>query len=805
MRTLLQDLRYGLRVLRKRPGFTVVAALTLALGIGANTAIFSVVEAALLRPLPYDRPEQLVWMFEDGTDVPNRAVSYPNFLDWRAHNRSFEAMSTFRGLPLALTEAGGPPESLTAWMVSAEYFDVMRARPLIGRAFLRDEDRPGGAPVTILSHGFWQRRFGGDPSIIGREITLDDRPFTVVGVMPPDFRHQGPPPLWVLMGQWTGQGNWMQRDVRVAGNVVARLKEGVTVEQARADMAVVKEGLTRKSPYTNAGHVIRVVSLQESVVGDSRTPMLLMFGAVGCVLLIACANVANLMLARATTRRREFAIRAALGASRRRLLRQLLAESLLLSALGGAAGLLLAWWGVDLLRAAEPPGLPRVSGAGLNPSVALFACGITLLSGLAFGLAPAWRASRGGPAEALKAGVPGAGGGAAGGRLRAALVVTEIALAFVLLAGAGLLTRSLVRLLNAKPGFDSANVLTVPLALPNQRYADRESVRRFQRELLARVAALPGVGAASISNSLPGLDAWQTDISVEGGAPIKAGEELNVDWSIVSEDYFEVMRVPILRGRTFTEQEAREGKPVVLVDENLARRFWPGKEAVGKRIGYDSPTPHEIIGIVGNVRDFGRETDGRIRIYTPLGRAADQVRDATLSLRVEGAAAESFAPAVAREIQAIDKDLPVAGAETLEEIFAHEAGPRRFNATLLGLLAGLALVLAGVGIYGVVSYTVAQRTQEFGVRVALGAQGRDVLRLVVGRGLKLILPGVGVGLLAALALTRVMSSLLYGVSASDPLTYTLVALLLAAVALLACLVPARRATKVDPMVALRYE
>jgi putative ABC transport system permease protein len=805
MRAFLQDLRFGARVLRKRPGFTAVAAFALALGIGANTAIFSVVEAVLLRPLPYDRPEQLVLMYEDGRDVQNRWVSYPNFLDWRARNRSFEAMSTTRGWALTLTGDGGRPESLDARMVSAEYFDVMRARPLLGRAFLREEDRPGGPPVTVLSYGFWQRRFGGDREVVGKTITLDDRPFTVVGVMPPEFRHYGPPPLWVLMGQWTGEKGWMERDVRVAGNVVARLKEGVTVEQARADMANVKEALTRESPYTNAGHIVRVVPLHESMVGASRAPLLLLFGAVGCVLLIACANVANLLLARATTRRREFAIRAALGASGRRLARQLLAESLVLAALGGGAGLLLAWWGVDLLRAAEPPGLPGVGGAGINALVALFTCGLTLLTGVVFGLAPAWRANRVGVSEALKGSGTAAGGGSSsGGRLRRALVVTEIALAFVLLVGAGLLTRSLVRLLNADPGFDPSNVLTMWFALPRQRYPGKEEANRFQRDLLARVEAVPGVEAACISNSLPGLASWQNDIAVEGGAPINAGEELNVDHSIVSENYFDVMRVPVLRGRAFTEREAREGTPVVMVDENLARRFWPGEDALGKRIKYDSATPHEIVGVVGNVRNFGSEADGRIRIYTPLGRAG-LARGGTLSVRAAGVGAEGLAAAVAREMQAIDKDLPAPDAETLEQIFRNESAPRRFNATLLGLLAAVALVLAAVGIYGVMAYTVAQRTHEFGVRLALGAGRGDVIRLVLGRGMRLVLLGVGCGLLAALALTRLMSSLLFGVSPADPLTYAGIAVLLGAVALLASYLPARRATKVDPMIALRYE
>ncbi|HWW77006.1 MAG TPA: ADOP family duplicated permease, partial [Pyrinomonadaceae bacterium] len=568
----------------------------------------------------------------------------------------------------------------------------------------------------------------------------------------------------------------------------------------------VKEALTRESPYTNAGHVIRVVPLKESIVGESRAPLLLMFGAVGCVLLIACANVANLLLARATTRRREFAIRAALGASGRRLARQLLAESLLLAALGGASGLLLAWWGVDLLRAAEPPGLPGVAGAGVNARVALFTCGLTLLTGVVFGLAPAWRANREDVSDALKGSSTAAGGAAAsGGRLRGALVVTEVALAFVLLVGAGLLTRSLVRLLNSNPGFDPSNVLAMPVTLPLQRYQGREEVTRFQRELLARAAALPGVEAACISNSLPGLGTWQNDIAVEGGAPINAGEELNVDWSIVSEDYFRVMRVPVLRGRTFNEREAREGSPVVLVDENLARRFWPGQDALGKRIMYDGPAPHEIIGVVGNVKNFGTEAEGRIRIYTPLGRAW-LARGGRLSLRARsGVGAEGLTAAVTRELQALDKEMPAPDAEALEQIFRRETAPRRFNAALLALLAAVALVLASVGIYGVMAYTVAQRTHEFGVRLALGAGRGDVLRLVLGRGMRLVLLGVGCGLLAALALTRLMSSLLFGVGATDPLTFCGIALLLTAVALVASYIPARRATKVDPLVALRYE
>ncbi|MFL6207318.1 MAG: ABC transporter permease [Pyrinomonadaceae bacterium] len=801
MGTIWPDIRYGVRVLWQSPGFALVAVLTLALGIGANTAIFSVVRGVLLRPLPYPQPEQLVLMYEDASDVQNRSVSYPNFLDWRARNHSFVAMSTIRGLSLTMTGRGAP-ESLSARLVSAEYFDVLGVRPLLGRAFQPAEDKPNADRVTILSYDFWQRRFGGAEQIIGQSVTLDDQPYTVVGVMPREFRHQGPPPLWVLIGQRAGQDKWMQRDVRVAGYVLGRLQPGVTLAQARADMAAVKAELVREYAWTNAGHTVVVTSLYENIVGESRRSLWLLFGAVGFVLLIACANVANLLLARATTRRREFAIRAALGASRWRLMRQLLIESVLLSLLGGAAGLLLALWGVDLLRAAEPAGLPRADTIGIDRLVLWFNCALALATGIVFGLAPAWQSAKTNLAEVLKEGTSTAVGGV-GRRLRGALVVTEIALALVLLVGAGLLTKSLARLLEAKPGFNPDNVLTMSYALPRQRYTEKARINQFHAALLARVAQLPGVEAACVSNSLPGFNAWQSDIAVEGHAPLKPGEEINVDWSIVSERYFDVMRIPILRGRTFTPAEVQGGLPVVLVDETLARRFWPNGDALGKHIKYDSATPHEIIGVVGNVRDFARETPGRIRIYTPLGR--QNLRAGTLSIRTGGADVPGLVAAVTREVNALDSDLPLTDVATLNQLFSAEAAPRKLNVALLGLFAALALLLATVGVYGLMSYAVVQRTQEIGVRMALGAQGRDVLRLVIRQGMTLALAGIALGLLCAYALTRVLASFLFDVRPTDPATYTLVALLLTGVTLAACYIPARRATKVDPMVALRYE
>ncbi len=798
---MFQDLRFGVRMLLKKPGFTALAVITLALGIGANSAIFSVVNAVMLKPLPYEEADRLVMLSEHHPQVPTRWVSYPNFLDWRERNQVFEAMSTTRGWALTLTGTG-EPQRLNARMVSAPYFSIMRVKPLVGRDFLPEEDQPGASPATILSYGFWQKQFGGDEHIIGKSITLDNRAYNVVGVMPPAFRQQDTPPLWVLIGQWTGQGNWMQRDVRVAGFVLARLKPGVTLAAARANMGAIKEQLIQQYPWNNASHDIRVVSLYENVVGDARPMLLLLLCAVGFVLLIACANVANLLLARATTRHREFAVRAALGATRLRLIRQLLTESVLLALLGGGLGLALAWWGVELFKGSNPSGIPRLDELSLDYRVLGFTLLISLLTGIIFGLAPARQVSKQGLNETLKEGSKTATDSRSG-KMRGALVIAEVAMALVLLIGAGLLIRSFSRLLDTNPGFDPKNVATVNIVLPATRYSEKSQLGRFYQQLLERVSALPGVEEASVSNEVPGRETgWQNDIAIPGHPQIEPGGEINVDWGIVSADYFNVMKIPLLSGRVFNQQEIDNASPVVVIDERLAKEFWPGGDAVGQHLLYDSATPHEIIGVVRNVKTYSTGTVSRIKIYTPLNRMG--LNNATLAIRTN-ADLQGLAAAVTREIRAIDKDLPVSDFQTVEHILDYDISPRRLSTVLLSVFAAVALILAAVGIYGVMSHSVTQRTHEIGVRMALGAQAADVLRMVVKQGLKLALIGIAIGLTGAFAVTRVMASLLYGVSATDPLTFIAVSLLLALITLLACYLPARRATRVDPMIALRYE
>jgi len=796
---MTQDLIYGLRWLRKNPGFTVLAVLMLAVGIGVNTAMFSVINAVLLQPLPYAEPDRIVWMNESGPEVANRHVSYPNFIDWRARNSVFESMSTFRGWSVNITGTD-KPEALDARIVTADYFRVMRTTPLLGRDFTADDDKPGAPPVTIISYAFWQQRFAGDPNIAGKQILLDDKAHTVIGVTRQDFVHQGPPPLWVLMGPL----NWKSRDVRNGGNVIARLKPGVTIDQARDEMNRISQQLRKEYPIHNAGaNVVNVVSLQDSITKRVSTALKILFVAVGLVLLIACANVANLLLARAAARRKEFAVRAALGASRFRLVRQMMIESLLLSIAGGVLGFFFASWTVLLLSRVAHETVPRMDGVQLSGRVLVFNIAVSLFTGLLFGVLPALRSSQTNLQDTLKDSSS-TTTDSGGKRLRGTLVVAEVAFSVALLVGAGLLVKSLVLLLSTDNGFDPNGVLTMELKVSRSRGKDEAELSRLLHRVLEAAQSQPGVQKAALSAALPGIpDGTQTDISAEGYRQEKKGEIINVDWSIVTPDYFETMKIPILRGRTFTRDEDEQGKPVVLVDENLARRFWPNEEALGKHIGYDSPTWHEIIGIVPAVRAFGSEIQPLIRIYTPMGRMPQ--RNAVLSIRSTTSDAKGLTAGIANAVRQIDKDLPIVEVATFEDILARESSTRRFNAMLFSIFAALALVLAVTGVYGVLAYSVSQRTHEVGIRMALGAGRRDVLRLFMGQGMRLVSCGVVIGLGGAFVLTRLMSSLLFGVSTTDATTFVLVAVGLAIVGALACYLPARRATRVDPLIALRYE
>lgn len=796
---MIQDLIYGLRWLRKNPGFTVLGVLMLAVGIGVNTAMFSVINAVLLQPLPYPEPDRIVWMNESGPEVANRHVSYPNFVDWRARNSVFESMSTFRGWSVNITGTD-KPQALDARIVTADYFRVMRTTPLLGRDFTADDDKPGAPPVTIISYAFWQQRFAGDPNIAGKQILLDDKAHTVIGVTRQDFVHQGPPPLWVLMGPL----NWKSRDVRNGGNVIARLKPGVTIDQARDEMNRISQQLRKEYPIHNAGaNVVNVVSLQDSITKRVSTALKILFVAVGLVLLIACANVANLLLARAAARRKEFAVRAALGASRFRLVRQMMIESLLLSIAGGVLGFFFASWTVLLLSRVAHETVPRMNGVQLSGRVLVFNIAVSLFTGLLFGVLPALRSSQTNLQDTLKDSSS-TTTDSGGKRLRGTLVVTEVAFSVALLVGAGLLVKSLVLLLSTDNGFDPNGVLTMELKVSRSRGKDEAELSRLLHQVLQAAQAQPGVKSATLSAALPGIpDGTQTDISAEGYRHEKKGEIINVDWSIVTPDYFETMKIPILRGRTFTRDEDERAQPVVLVDENLARRFWPNEEAVGKHIGYDSPTWHEIIGIVPAVRAFGSETQPLIRIYTPMGRMPQ--RNAVLSIRATTSDAKALTAGIANAVRQIDKDLPITEVATFDDILARESSTRRFNAMLFSIFAALALVLAVTGVYGVLAYSVSQRTHEVGIRMALGAGRRDVLRLFMGQGMRLVLLGLVIGLGGAFALTRLMSSLLFGVSTTDATTFVLVAVGLAFVGAFACYLPARRATRVDPLIALRYE
>ena len=804
---LLQDARYAVRSLRKYPGFTAVAVLTLALGIGANTAIFSVINAVLLRPLPYEDPNRLVVLTETISERPI-GVSYPNFADWRNQNTVFANVAAVRQRESFNLTGGGESERLQGRLVSANFLATLGVKPVAGRDFVAQDDRPGAAPAVILSHALWQRRFGGDRTIIGRQLTLNRQSFTVVGITPADFEYGLDADVTVPIGLSAERFSPRGRDPGI--DTVARLKPGVSVEAANAELNTIAARLEQQYPETNNGRRVRLDSLRETIVGDIRPTLLTLLAAVGLVLLIACANVANLLLARSARRQKEIAIRTALGAGRMRILRQLFTESVLLALAAGIIGLLLAFAGTTLLSSYLPEDIPRLNDIGADATVLLFTLGASLLTGILFGLAPALQTSNPALTETLKEGERNSSPGH--NRAGKVLVVAEVALTLVLLVGAGLLVRSFWRLMNVDPGFNPQHLLAMQISV-NAGADEGPRVANFLDQLQQRVKQLPGVQSVAISNGLPFESANQPAFVIEGQAPVEAGHEPNGILYITSPDYLDALGITLLRGRMFSPHDTPSTTPVAAIDEVFARQYFPNQDPLGKRLRQAGPgmDSREIIGVVGHVEHTNLEGQSASRgeVYfpfnqIPLDKLPRFVRRVNLLVRTSVDPSSLAAP-VRNQISALDKDQAVFNVRTMEQALSRSVSARRFSMILLSVFAALALILAAVGIYGVISYSVAQRTREVGIRMALGAQTTDVVKLVVGDGLKLVVIGVAVGLIGAFALTRLMTTLLFGVTATDAITYGSVALALVAVALAACYIPARRATKVDPLVALRFE
>jgi putative ABC transport system permease protein len=811
LETLWQDVRFGGRMLVKSPTFTIVAVIALALGIGANSAIFSVVNTVLLRPLPYKDPERLVMVWEDASKhgYPRDTPAAANYVDWRDQNQVFEGMAAIADQSFNLTGVG-EPERIDGRRVSANLFSLMGVEPQLGRAFLPEEDQPGGNRVVIMSHGLWQRRFGSNMNITGKPLTLNGESYRVVGVMPSHFQFPSREvDLWVPIAFTSQEAANRGRHYL---QVVARLKPGVTVEQAQAEMNTIAARLQQQHPDQNTDLGAAVTPLHEHVAGDIKPALLVLLGAVGFVLLIACANVANLLLARAAVRQKEIAVRVALGASRLRLIRQFLTESILLAALGGVVGLLLSLWGINLLKAFIPENIPQAKAITIDAKVLGFTLLVSLLTGLIFGLAPAMQASRFNLNETLKEGGRDSAAGNRGNRIRGLLVIAEVAVSLILLIGAGLLINSFLRLRNVDPGFQAKNLLTMSIVLPQLKYPDHARRSAFYTELVSRIEALPGVKTAAVTNWIPLIRQGDSiTISVEGRpnpAPGQ-GNSPSVVTRVIHPHYFRTMSIQFLQGREFGEQDTVDSPAVAIISETMARRFFPGEDPLGKRItpgSADSTDPDDwitIVGVVKDVRQFELVADPKPQMYLSYAQAGFFApRYLVVSTDVEP---PSLASTVRRTVWEIDKDQPVSNISTMENVLAESVARQRFSMLLLGIFAAVALVLAAVGIYGVMSYSIAQRTHEIGIRMALGAQKSDVLKLAVGQGLKLVLIGIAIGLVAAFVLTRVMVTLLFGISATDPTTFVTISLVLISVALLASYIPARRATKVDPMIALRYE
>jgi putative ABC transport system permease protein len=808
MENLFQDLRYSMRMLLGKPGFTVIAVIALALGIGANTAIFSAVNAILLRPLPYDEPERLVWIWEHNlaSDIQQEPLSFPNFSDYREQNQVFEDVAAFSRWQPILTTAG-EPERILADQVSASLFSALRVEAAEGRTFLPEEDRPGKNRVAVLSHGLWKRRFGSDKKIVGEAVTLNGIPFTVVGVMPEQYRHPDPDArkpieLFVPLGL---NANTAHRRLDTL-NVIARLKPSISIDQARAEVGTISARLDQQYPDTNAGWGVTIIPLHERFVGDVRPAMLFLLGAATFLLLIACANVANLLLVRAMSRQKEVAIRKALGASRRRLIRLFLTESVLVALMGGVLGSLLAFWGINILIALSPGNIPRIGEARLDMLALGFTLAVSLLTGIIFGLAPAVEASNPDLNESLKEGGKNPSQGVSNARIRSLLMVSEVSMALILMICAGLMIKSFLRLQQVNAGFNPERILTLELALPGSKYREQHQALSFYNEVVRRVESLPGVQAVATVSTVPlGASVGVLNLEIEGRPQPSSDHVIGAESQVVSPSYFRAMSIPLLKGRLFADQDVEDAPGVIVINDEMAARYWPNEEAIGKRISLEDAKTGPfltVIGVVGNVHQVSLDSKPYPQMYqaysqNPAWGAALVVRTASDPI--------SMISSVRAQVSSVDTDQPLYNVRTMEQVLSESVSRQRFNTLLISLFTVVALALAAVGIYGVISYSVSHRSHEIGIRMALGAQQRDILKMIIEYGLKLALAGVAIGLVAAFVLTRVMTSLLYGVSAIDPLTFATGTMILIGVALLGCYIPARRATKVDPMTALRYE
>ncbi len=817
MHTLWQDLRYGIRMLLKNPGVTLIAVFTLALGIGANTAIFSVVNTVMLRPLPYKNPERLVSLWENVPDYGKWRVAPANFFDWKSQNTVFEEMAAFGGFTMTLTGAG-EPEQIQGAHVSLGYFNVIGVEPFLGRAFLPEEYEVGRGQVVILGHAFWFQRFGGDESVIGKSIILNDASYTVAGVMPPAIYpsrpttsgqisfEQGLQQFWIPMSftpEWAAV-----RSAHVLG-VLGRLKPEVTLSQAQAEMNSIAVRLEQEHA-ANKGEGIILNSFMEEVVGDVRPVLLMLLGAVGLVLLVACANIAGLLLAQYAARSREIGIRAALGAGRARLVRQFFAESLLLSSLGTTAGLVLARFGIDFIVKFMPPDVPRLNEIQLDFRVLGFTIGLSFITCLLFGLLPAWQASKPNLQNALEQGGRTAGPGRSRQRFRQLLVVFQVSTAVVLVVGAGLIIRSFGRLTQVDPGFKPENVVSLSLTLPHSKYGETQKINSFFEQLTERISGLPGVEAVAIAYDHPLEANWVDSFTIEG-RPTTEGQKLSANFHPVSWDYFRTIGAQLINGRQFTAHDDQNHPGVAIVNEAFVRRYFPHEKAIGQRLRPSPPAriwknekliSFEIVGVVRDVKSAGLKAEPEPTYYLPASQAP--LGDMTVLVRTRSEPS-AFVPAIRHSVWTIDPNQPLDNIRTMENIVTESMAPTRLSMLLMGFFGALALMLAVVGIFGLLSYAVTQRTKELGIRLALGATTEDVLILILKQGMLLALAGIALGLVSSFALTRLIRGLLFGVTPTDKVTFVVVAALLTGVALLACFIPARRATKVDPLVALRYE